>query len=67
MIEGKETMLKGVVEVRRCPTRSLLPSGLAIEQEASLLFRQEIQLGGTDTAKMLLYTATELVHGSWEQ
>ena len=48
------------------PTRSLVMSGLAIEQEASLLFRQEIQLSGTDTAKVLLYTTTGLIHGSWE-
>ena len=33
---------------------SLRPSNRAISQEASLLFRQEIQLSGTDTAKALL-------------
>ena len=36
-------------------------------QEASLLFRQEIQLSGTDATKALLYTTAERVHGSWEQ
>ena len=33
---------------------SFRPSNLTISQEASLLFRQEIQLSGTDATKTLL-------------
>ncbi len=33
---------------------SLRPSNPTISQDASLLFRQEIQLSGTDAAKALL-------------
>ena len=33
---------------------SVRPSNQTIRQEASLLFRQEIQLSGTDAAKALL-------------
>ncbi len=35
-------------------TNSVRPSNQTIRQGASLLFRQEIQLSGTDAAKVLL-------------
>jgi len=35
-------------------TNSLRPSNQTVRQEASLLFRQEIQLSGTDVIQVLL-------------